>query len=105
MACPCRSHGAAAVGGDLAQARQAEVEHLEARIAGDEDVLRLDVAMDDALRVRSLEHVQQPVGDPQHLARVEAPSVLDALLELANALEQLHDKERMLSSSGRRRGR
>ena len=45
----------------VGQLRQAEVEDLDAAVAGDEDVLGLEVAVDDALLVRG----RQPLRDLQ----------------------------------------
>ena len=54
----------------------------------------LDVAVDDALVVRGREHVEELVGDAQHLAAAEAPVAPRFQRSLERlALEQLHHQE------------
>ena len=75
-------------GGGLRQLGQAEVENLRAALVADEDVRRLDIAVDDALgvcriqRVGELDGDLQQVGDPHRTA-------IDAVAE-ALAPEYLH---------------
>ena len=62
-------------------------------VAREEEVLRLDVAVDDALGVRGGEHVEELVGEASDLdASSRCPLALPARLERL-ALEQLHDEE------------
>ena len=57
------------LGLDLAQLRQAEVEHLHAAVRRDHDVARLQIAMGDAALVRGADGVAHADTDPQQ--RVE----------------------------------
>src|SRR5205814_6438322 len=68
---------------------QAEVEQLYHAVARDEDVLRLEVAMDDAARVRR----REAVGDGRADLDGPPPRQRAALQEAAQrvALEQLRD--------------
>ena len=63
--------------------------------ARDEQVLRLDVAVHDVLRVRRRQHVEQLLGDgaAPRAAASALPAALPARLERL-ALEQLHHDER-----------
>ena len=60
--------------------REAEVEDLEAPFLRDEEVVRLDVAMDDALLVRRGEHVEELLADLVHVGerKADRPSGCDA---------------------------
>ena len=87
-----RGGGGASPGGEAA-ARDAEVEHLEDAIGREEEVLRLDVAVDDPLGVGRREHVAELVRERQDLAwREVAGRALGAHVERL-ALEQLHHQE------------
>ena len=71
--------------------RQAEVEDLHVAVGGDEDVLRLQIAMDDAALVRGGE----PLGDLRALNSIalrtgSAPAASRSRSVLA--FEQLHDR-------------
>src|SRR5690606_2064054 len=74
----------------LEAARDAEVRHLRAPLAVDEDVLRLDVAVDDPLGVRGGERAADldRVGDG--LLDRQPPAAADALLQRL-ALDVLED--------------
>jgi hypothetical protein len=62
---------------------------------GDEDVGRLDVAVDDARVVERLQGVERLLGDVERLGhRGLAAEALPELLERL-ALEELHDEERL----------
>ena len=63
----CR-RGWPSAAGVVADAGDAEVEHLEDALGREEEVLRLDVAVDDALVVRGGEHVEELVAEREHLA-------------------------------------
>ena len=79
------------LGGD--EAREAEVEDLHLAVVGDEDVGRLDVAMDDARAVRVREAVAHRERDLE-LARQRHPlGRAHPLLEIA-PLEKLHGEIR-----------
>ncbi len=88
-----RGPGARRLAAGLAHAGHAEVEQLDHVLAGDEDVGRLDVAVDDALVVEALERVAELGGDPQRL--VGGDLAVLALPELLGGLafEQLHHQE------------
>ena len=58
-------------------------------LVGEEDVGRLDVAMDDAVVVGVLERAAELDGDVGDLAPVEAPAGLELVFEAA-AVDQLH---------------
>ena len=70
------------------QLREAEVEHLHRAAAGQEDVRRLDVAMQDAFGVRGVERVGDLRRDVEHLPQIERPPRQLAIERLA--VEQLH---------------
>ena len=67
---------------------QTEVENLRAVLVADEDVRRLDVAMDDALGVRGVQRVGELDGDLEQVRDLHR-SAIDAVAE-ALALERLH---------------
>ena len=71
---------------------QPEVQDLGLLALGDEDVGRLDVAVQDAARVRGVERVGNLHGQPQQQADLERASV--DLARQRAALEQLHRDER-----------
>jgi len=70
------------------QSRQSEVEYFHAAVAGDEDVLGLDVAMDHALFVRGRERAHDLRADVDRPPRRQRSGV-EALAQCL-ALEQLH---------------
>jgi len=59
----------AAVAGVRVQSGDPEIEHLERVRARPEEVPRLQVAVDDPVRVRNLEGRESLPGDPEHLAK------------------------------------
>ncbi len=78
----------------LEQPGDAEVEHLEPAIAGEKQVGRLDVAVDDAAPVRGVEHVQELDAElAQDGVRQVPPSAHPHVLEVL-PLEELHHQER-----------
>ena len=75
--------------------RDAEVEHLDAAVARDEEVRGLDVAVDDARRVRRGEHVEQLAADRDgHRARAARRPSGSSSWSTDVPVEQLHDEER-----------
>ena len=68
----------------------AEVRDLDAAVLEDQNVVRLDVAMDDAASVRVLKRLGDLHRKMQRLAPIERPLALHILLE-GNALDQFHD--------------
>ena len=74
------------------QLGQTEVQNLDVAVAGDEDVLGFDVAMDDALVVRS----GQTAGDLTRVRQGGAPGQRAALHRVAQrpAFEQFADEKR-----------
>ena len=79
----------------LRELREAEVEYLHLAAFGDEDVRRLDVAVDDAGRVRGVERV----GDLDGIVEEQRPSAAacrDAPAQ-RRAVEHLHDEERQVA--------
>jgi hypothetical protein len=70
----------------------AEVHHLHLRPGQDDEVRRLDVAVDHALLVRIVERGEQLLHDLEDLDQLEAPAARDELLQLV-ALGVLHDDE------------
>ena len=78
---------------DLRQLGQAEVEDLRLAALGDEDVGGLDVAVDDALRVRGVEGVCNLDPEIERDFERERP-VVDAVLQRL-AVEELHRDERL----------
>ncbi len=88
-----RRHGRPGV---IAAARtdlgQPEIQNLRVPAAGDEQIRRLDVAVDDAGGVRRFERVGDLDRERQQLIDLErAPG--DAMLQ-RHPLEELHDEER-----------
>ncbi len=77
------------VGAPLCQAGHAEVPDLDPPVPGDEDVCRLDVAVDHALRVRPRERACQLQCDFARLRRGDAASAQPARETLA--VDQLSD--------------
>ena len=75
------------VSSEVDQPRQAEIEDLDDPGIRDEDVRRLDVAMDDAVRVREL----QPFADLDR--DLDAPAQ-------AHALRRRHAREQILPLRG-----
>ena len=75
---------------DVFQCGNAEIRHLDHVVVRDHDVLRLDVAVDDAVRVRVLERFCNLRGIAQRLLRAEHAALREALLE-RHALDELHD--------------
>ena len=76
-----------------AHLRQTEVENLGVAALGDEDVRRLDVAMDDALGVRGVERIRDLNRQRDKLVilhRTRADGVLER-----QAIEKLHGDERL----------
>ena len=61
------------VAGTEGDPREAEVEDLDPAVAGEEDVLRLEVAVDDALGVRRRQAVREGGPDLDGLAQGRAP--------------------------------
>ena len=85
------AHGSRRDRGELGDARDAEVEHLDALAARDlreEDVARFEVAVDDSLAVRVLDRLEHQVEDLQRSADGEAAA--DERLVERRALEPLH---------------
>ena len=54
--------------------REAEVEHLHLAAPGEEDVRRLDVAMQDAFGVRGVQRVGDLRADVEHRFEIERPA-------------------------------
>ena len=75
----------------LTELGDAEVEHLDRAAASDEEIGRLDVAMDDALGMRGLERVGHLGAELQHFVHGERTAG-DAILQRL-AIEQLHHHE------------
>ena len=76
----------------LDQLRQAEVEDLHAALVADEDVSRLDVAVDDPLGVRRVQSISQLDGEIEHVGHRDWRA-LDAVAQRL-ALERFHHDER-----------
>src|SRR5262245_54606698 len=72
----------------LRKLRETEVENLRAVLVADENIRRLDVAMDDALRMRSVERIGELNGDVEQVLDFQR-SAVDAIAE-ALAFERLH---------------
>ena len=87
------AHEQAAAPRRAPEARDAEVHHLGRPPAGQEQVGRLHVAMDDAVVVRVSEAGQELEHDGKRRARVGPQSAFDRALEV-DPLEQLHGDER-----------
>jgi len=84
--------GAAGAGGaGHRELGDAEVEHLRLAAPGDEDVRRLDVAVDDAAGVRGVETVGDLDAEIEHAVERQR-SARDLLLQRV-AVEQLHHDE------------
>ena len=81
-------HGVAAFVA-MGDAGDAEIEHARLRAADHEDVGRLDVAMDHALRMGKGQRVGDPAHDQRRLRRRGAPAFAAQLAQVA-ALQQLH---------------
>src|SRR5262245_65428326 len=80
----------------MQQLRNAEVEQLDdARAArvGDEDVARLEIAVNDSQVVRRLQGGADRIQNLEHLAGREPTALIQDRSEV-DALEQLHDVER-----------
>ena len=80
-------------GASVGQLRQAEVEHLDVIAVGDEQVGRLDVAVDDAAAVRGVERLGDLDREVEH-PRGRQRSFFDQLLD-GPPFEQLHHDERL----------
>jgi hypothetical protein len=79
--------------GVVGETRDTEVEQLQPPLVGDEDVLRLDVAMDDAFAVRGRQYREHLIGDAERLVQRQLADASDDLLDRL-ALEELHDQVR-----------
>ncbi len=75
-------------------ARDAEIGHLDPAAAGQQHVGRLDVAVDDAARMRCVERLVDLLGDARGRNRLERPVLADDGGEVT-AVDQLHDDERV----------
>ena len=75
----------------LRQLREAEIQNLHLPSAGDEDICRLDVPVNDPLRVRRVQGVGKLDAQFQNLVRLEGLRA-DAVLQRF-ALQQLHGDE------------
>jgi hypothetical protein len=62
--------------------------------ARQENVLGLDVAMDDPLRMGGDEHVEQLIRDGEHVVLAEPPAEADAPLFERLSVEELHEQKR-----------
>ncbi len=71
--------------------RQSKVRHLHAAAAVQQDVLRLDVAVDDALVVRELERIANLGHNGQRLARAYATA--GEQLSQVHPVHEFHDEE------------
>ena len=80
---------AAGEGGAVGHAGDAEVRHLDVPVLMDEDILRLDVPVDDAVLMGMLQRREDPDGDLRRHGGVDAPLLPDDLLE-GLALDVLH---------------
>lgn len=79
----------------MRRARDAEVADLRCVIRVEEDVRRLEIGVNDALRVREREPVRHLDRDADRVAGLERTGLLDALLH-RSAREVLHDDERRI---------
>ena len=77
----------------LGDAEVQQLDHALAADLGDEDVARLEVAVDDAEIVRRLQRGADRLQNLQHLAGREAPALVQHRPQV-DALEQLHHVER-----------
>jgi hypothetical protein len=75
------------------QLRQTEIQNLCVAAFGDEDVRGLDVAVDDAFRVSSVERVGNLSGQRQNQLGFHRPAS-DAMLH-RQAVQKLHSDERL----------
>ena len=76
--------------GGVGEAGDAEVSDLDAAVAKHHDVLRLDVAVDDAARMRVRERLHDLRDEVQRLTPVELAALFHILLE-RDAVDELHD--------------
>jgi hypothetical protein len=79
------------------EARDAEVGDLHAAVVEQDDVARLDVAVDDAALVRVLQRGEQLGHQPAGLGEREALARIEQALQVA-AAHQLHDDERRIGA-------
>ena len=77
--------------------RDPEVRDLHAALAVQQDVLRLDVAVDDAAVVGVLERVADPRDDGERLARGQA-FALEQLAQV-HAIDELHQEEKQVAAA------
>ena len=82
-----------------ADAGNAEVRNLDAPVLQDHDVVRLDVAVDDAAAVCMLQRLGDLHGEMQRLAPVEPALLFQILLE-RDALDQFHDNIVHIAGAG-----
>jgi hypothetical protein len=87
------------VAGPVLHLGDAEIEDLRdllvvVRVANEEDVLRLEIAMDDPALVRAREPAADLLEDLRRVLKAHATEALDALVERL-AGEQLHDDVRL----------
>ena len=76
--------------GGIGKAGDAKVGDLDAAVAQDHDVLRLDVAVDDAARMRVRERLHDLRDEMQRFAPVELAALFHILLE-RDTVDELHD--------------
>ncbi|MEO8703688.1 MAG: hypothetical protein ABI867_26800 [Kofleriaceae bacterium] len=92
-----RKRAFAGLGGKVETLRDTEVEHLHGTLIGDEDIARLEIAMNDACGVRALEGSYDRDHEVDELAGREA--VLEALRErLALEVFEHHEREPLVLS-------
>jgi len=77
----------------VAHARDAEVEHFDRPVHGNEDVLGLDVTVDDPLGVRRAEDVEELIAHGEHFVQGKAASQAIAPHFERLAFEELHDEK------------
>ena len=75
-------------------ARDAEIRDLDPAAAGQQHVGRLDIAVDDAARMRCVQRFVDLLGDARGRHRLERPALLDDRGQVA-AVDELHDDERV----------
>ena len=80
-------HGARRLVG---KARDAEVGHLDGAVLQQHDVLRLDVAVNDAALMRVLQRLEDLGGEVQHVLPLDDTLTVDILLE-SDAVDIFHD--------------